>query len=78
MWLNIGSFADQLEKYNDPIISNQLHDFPGCPQADRMLDMGFEPQIKEILERVPEGRNFSDGAAHTFIVLAERSSRLQY
>lgn len=36
-----------------------------CEQADRMLDMGFEPQLREIVDHLP-----ADGGRQTFMFSA--------
>jgi len=40
---------------NGSIFMDQVH-YAVLDEADRMLDMGFEPQIRQIMERVPRNR----------------------
>jgi len=41
---------------NNGVVSLEMCRYTVLDEADRMLDMGFEPQIKEILAKVPNGR----------------------
>ena len=70
-----GRFIDHMKRGN---VDLSKLDFLILDEADRMLDMGFRPQIEEVIRRVPSGRRtmlFSATMPHGVHDLALRLTR---
>jgi len=53
-----GRLNDFLAMKNPPVVPLNRLKYLVLDEADRMLDMGFEPQIKEILAAIPAGQQY--------------------
>lgn len=53
-----GRMNDLLAMANPPVIPMSRVKYMVLDEADRMLDMGFEPQIKKILDSIPKQNQF--------------------
>ena len=53
-----GRMMDFLKMKNPPVIPLNRLKYVVFDEADRMLDMGFEPQIREILDQIPKENQF--------------------
>jgi ATP-dependent RNA helicase DDX5/DBP2 len=51
-----GRLNDFLEMTSPPVTNLTRCDYLVLDEADRMLDMGFEPQIRSIIEQLPQDR----------------------
>ena len=53
-----GRMMDFLKMKNPPVIPLNRLKYVVFDEADRMLDMGFEPQIREILDQIPKENQY--------------------
>merc|ERR1711871_1160887 len=51
-----GRLNDFLDMVSPPVVNLNRTTFLVLDEADRMLDMGFEPQIRSIIERITNER----------------------